>query len=384
VNLGGARPAIPFNRACFVGTEQDYIAESVANGQISGNGPFGHRCEDWLEKHTGASRALLVTSCTHALEMAALLLDLQDGDEVIVPSFTFVSTASAFALRGARIVFADIQPDTLNIDPESVARLIGPRTRAVVIVHYGGVACDMEALTAVVAGRGVPIIEDNAHGLLGRYRGSPLGSFGAAATQSFHETKNFTCGEGGALLLNDPSWIERAEIIREKGTNRSQFFRGQVDKYTWVDLGSSYVLSDVLAAVLYSQLEAWEHIQFSRRTIWDRYDEELTAWATDVGVRRPIVPPDCDQSYHLYYLLLPSLDARTNFIRHLAERDILAVFHYQPLHLSTMGQRVAGPPASLPVTEDIADRLVRLPFYNDLSESDQQQVIEAVIEFRPG
>jgi len=313
--------------------------------------------------------------------MTALLLDIQPGDEVIFPDFTFVSTVNAFVLRGARPVFADVRPDTLNLDEAQVERLITPRTRAIVPVHYAGVGCEMDAILGVAGRYGLAVVEDNAHGLFGKYKGRYLGTFGCLATQSFHETKNFTCGEGGALLINDPRYIERAEIIREKGTNRSRFFRGQVDKYTWVDVGSSYLPSDILAAFLYAQLEAREQIQAKRQRIWHYYYNCLRDWAAAHDVRLPVVPLHCEQPYHMFYLLLPSLAQRQALIAHLKSRGILAVFHYLPLHLSDMGRKFGGRPGDCPVTEDISDRLLRLPFYNDLSESMQAFVVDAIQAF---
>jgi dTDP-4-amino-4,6-dideoxygalactose transaminase len=339
------------------------------------------RCHALLEEQLGAHKALLTTSCTHALEMAALLLDIQPGDEVIIPDFTFVSTVNAFVLRGARPVFADIRPDTLNLDESQLERLITPRTRAVVPVHYAGVGCEMDAILEIAGRHQVVVVEDNAHGLFGKYKGRYLGTFGRLATQSFHETKNFTCGEGGALLINDPQYVERAEIIREKGTNRSRFFRGQVDKYTWVDVGSSYLPSDILAAYLFAQLEAREQIQARRERIWVGYDECLSGWAAARGVGLPFVPQHCEQAYHMYYLLMPTLEERQGLIEHLRARDILSVFHYLPLHLSDMGQSFGGRPGDCPVTESISDRLVRLPFFNDLTEGDQMRIIEAIQAF---
>lgn len=372
---------IPFNRSCLMGREQEYIAQAMTIGQIAGDQTFTRRCHKLLEETVGVQRALLTTSCTHALEMSAILLNLGPGDEVIVPSFTFVSTANAYVLRGAKPVFIDIRPDTLNLDERRLEALITPRTKAIVVVHYAGVGCEMDAIMKIARARNIAVIEDNAHGFLGKYRGQQLGTFGAMATLSFHETKNFTCGEGGALLINDPAFIERAEIIREKGTNRSRFFRGQVDKYTWVDVGSSYLMSDVLAAFLFGQLEARETIQSRRRAIWERYHRELASWATKQAVHQPTVPAHCEQSYHMYYLLMPSLAARTRFINHLKERGILAVFHYLPLHLSDMGRRLGGRPGDCPVAEELSDHLVRLPFFNDMSETDQSRVIEAVCSF---
>ena len=373
---------IPFNRSSLVGREQQYIAEAMKIGQVAGDQTFTRKCHDLLERELGAARALLTTSCTHALEMAALLLDIQSGDEVIVPSFTFVSSANAFVLRGARPVFVDIRPDTMNLDERLLERAISPRTRAIVPVHYAGVACEMDAIIQIADRHGIAVIEDNAHGIFGRYRDRMLGTFGKLATLSFHETKNFTCGEGGALLINDETLIERAEIIREKGTNRSKFFRGEIDKYTWVDVGSSYLMSDVLAAFLFGQLEAWREVQARRRAIWERYDAELADWAAQRGVRTPVVPPRCQQSYHMYYLLMPTPAARSAVIELLKSRGILAVFHYQPLHLSPMGRSLGGRAGDCPVAQDIADRLLRLPFYIELTPADQASVIAALREAR--
>jgi dTDP-4-amino-4,6-dideoxygalactose transaminase len=373
---------IPFNRPSFEGREQLYMAEAISSGHISGDGPFSKRCHAYLESELGAPRALLTTSCTHALEMTALLLDIKPGDEVIVPSFTFVSTVNAFVLRGARPVFIDVRADTLNFDHDQFESLITERTKAAVLVHYAGVGCEMDQIMEVASRRGVRVIEDNAHGLFGRYRGRLLGTFGEMAAQSFHETKNFSCGEGGALIINQESYIERAEVIREKGTNRSRFFRGQVDKYTWTDLGSSYLPSDLLAAVLLAQFEARDRIQAARKRVWETYREELDGWARDNEVRVPTVPQHCDQAFHMFYLVLPSLQARQDLIAHLKARGIMAVFHYLPLHLSAMGRRFSGREGDCPITEQVSDGLLRLPFYTHLSESDQARVIAAVQEFR--
>ena len=360
------------------------MTEGIASGQVSGDGPFTKRCHELLEGALSVPKVLLTTSCTHALEMAALLLDIQPGDEVVVPSFTFVSTINAFVLRGARPRFIDIRPDTLNLDEKQLPDLLNSRTKAVLPVHYAGVGCEMAEIMRLCDARGVAVVEDNAHGLFGRYRGRLLGTFGALAAQSFHETKNFSCGEGGALIINDPSLVESAEIIREKGTDRSRFFRGQVDKYTWVDLGSSYLPSDLLAAILYAQLQARDSIQSRRRRIWNYYHEHLAAWSSHNGVRVPYVPDHCEQSYHMYYLMLPSLAARQAFIAHLRERGIMSVFHYLPLNLSPMGMRLGGRPGECPVTESVSDRLVRLPFFNSLDESDQARVVSAVLDFQAG
>ncbi|NOZ24452.1 MAG: dTDP-4-amino-4,6-dideoxygalactose transaminase [Planctomycetes bacterium] len=371
---------IPFNRPCFVGNEQEYIARSIATGNISGDGLFTKKCTELFERELGVPKVLLTTSCTHALEMAALLLDIQPGDEVLVPSFTFVTTATAFVLRGARPVFADIRPDTLNLDESKLDALITPRTKAIVPVHYAGVASEMDAILGIANRHGIPVVEDSAHGLFGKYKGKCLGTFGQLAAQSFHETKNFTCGEGGALLVNDLQYAARAEIIREKGTNRSSFFRGEVDKYTWVDVGSSYLLADILAAFLYAQLEGREEIEAKRRRVWNTYYEGLKDWAEERGVQLPFVPPYCEQPYHLFYILLPSSEQQQAFIAYLRSRGIQSTFHFLPLHLSDMGRKFGGRPGDCPVTEDASYRLVRLPFYNDLTEEDQNRVVAAVKE----
>lgn len=372
---------IPFNRACLTGNEQAYMLEAVARGHVSGDGEYTRRCRELLQRRLGAAAVLLTTSCTHALEMSALLLNIAPGDEVILPSFTFVSTANAFVMRGARPVFVDIRRDTLNLDETQVARLVTPRTRAIVPVHYAGVGCEMNAIMELAVARGIAVVEDNAHGLFGTYHGKQLGTFGQLATQSYHETKNVTCGEGGALVLNDPALVERAEILREKGTNRSRFFRGQVDKYTWVDIGSSYLPSDLLAAFLLAQLESYDSILQKRRRVWERYWQFLTPLALRFGIVLPVVPEHCEQTYHMFYLLLPNLETRQALITHLKSRGILAVFHYLPLHLSDMGRSFGGRPNDCPVTEEVSDRLLRLPFYNDLSEGEQCEVVEAISDF---
>jgi dTDP-4-amino-4,6-dideoxygalactose transaminase len=370
---------VPFNRPCFAGNEQRYIQEAIASGKISGDGEFTKHCHALLEKALGLPRVLLTTSCTHALEMAALLLNLAPGDEVVIPSFTFVSTVNAFLLRGAKPVFADIRPDTLNLDETRLSGLLTPNTKAVTVVHYAGVGCEMDSILDLCRERGVAVVEDNAHGLFGAYKGRPLGSLGAMSTLSFHETKNFTCGEGGALCISDPGLIKRAEILREKGTDRASFFRGEVDKYTWVDIGSSYLPSEVLAAFLYAQLERREQIQAKRRRIWERYAAGLADWAAKCGVRLPVIPGHCDQSYHMFHLLMPTPESRARLIDTLKAKSILAVFHYLPLHLSPMGRSFGGEQGQCPVCEDVSDRLVRLPFFNDLDEEDQDAVIATVI-----
>lgn len=357
------------------------MQEAIANGHASGNGPFTKRCEQILADAIGSARVLLTSSCTHALEMAALLLRIRPGDEVIMPSFTFVSTANAFVLQGAKPVFVDVRPDTLNLDERLVEKAITSKTRAIVPVHYSGVACQMDDLMALAHQYNLAIVEDNAHGLFGQFQGRPLGSFGQLATLSFHETKNYSCGEGGALLINEPALVERAEIIREKGTNRSRFFRGEVDKYTWVDVGSSYLLSDVMAAYLLAQLENREKIAHKRAAIFDRYMTGLADLQTAEKLRLPIVPDDVDQAYHLFYMLLNSGEERDALLRFLKESNILAVFHYLPLHLAPMSRQFGYDETDCPVTDDISRRLVRLPFYYDLSSAEQARVIERVHDF---
>jgi dTDP-4-amino-4,6-dideoxygalactose transaminase len=373
---------IPFNKPSLAGNETDYLSQCIENMHTAGDGVFSKKCHEILEQTFKVKKALLTTSCTHALEMTALLLDLKPGDEIITPSFTFVSTVNAFVLRGAKPVFGDIRPDTLNLDETKLERLITPKTKAIVVVHYAGIGCEMDTILQIAAAHNLEVIEDNAHGLFGKYKGQYLGTFGAMATQSFHETKNFTCGEGGALLINAERFIERAEIIREKGTHRSRFFRGEVDKYTWVDVGSSYLMSDLLAAYLFAQLEKAEQIQAKRKQIWDNYYHGLGDWAAGSNVRLPIIPGDCEQAYHLFYLLLPSLDSRQNLINHLKSKDILSVFHYLPLHISEMGRKFDGREGDCPVTEDISNRLLRLPFYNSFTQAEQEKVISAVQEWK--
>ena len=373
---------VPFNRPSVEGREIELVREAISVHHISGDGIFTRQANAMLESILGVPKVLLTTSCTHALEMAAILLDLAPGDEVIVPAFTFVSGVNAFVLRGARPVFADIRPDTLNIDETAIERLITTRTRVIAPVHYAGVGCDMNVILDVANRHAVDVVEDNAHGLFGTYHGRPLGTFGRMATLSFHETKNINCGEGGALVINDPTLIERAEVVREKGTNRSRFFRGQVDKYTWVDIGSSYLPSDMLAAYLVGQMEKADVIQSKRRRVWKRYDEELAGWAAGQGIQSPVVPVGCEQPFHLYYLLFRSLEERTSMIAHLGERNVFGAFHYLPLNTSEMGKRFGGRAGQCPVAESVSDRLLRLPFYNNLTDDDQQRVIDAIHSWR--
>ena len=373
---------IPFNRPFATGDEIDYMCAAIATPKFSGDGNFTAQCHTLLEQSLGIQKAFLTTSCTHALEMAALLVKIAPGDEVILPAFTFVSTANAFVLRGARPVFADIRADTLNIDESQIEQCITERTKAIFLVHYAGVGCEMDRILAIARRHAIAVVEDNAHGLYGKYRRRYLGTSGQLAALSFHETKNFSCGEGGALLINDAQFNQRAEILREKGTNRSRFFRGEIDKYNWVDVGSSYLPSDLLAAFLRAQLEHRDQIQSMRRQIWENYARELASWAETNGALLPIIPPECEQSYHMFYLIMISFESRQALISHLAGLGILAVFHYLPLHLSPMGLRFGGRQGDCPVTEDLADRLLRLPFFTGMSASEQAQVIDAVRAFR--
>jgi dTDP-4-amino-4,6-dideoxygalactose transaminase len=375
--------SIPFNRPDITVDDRQHLADAISEGHSSGSGRYTKLVEQLVESVTDTPKALLTTSCTHALELSARLCDLKPGDEVIVPSYTFVSTASAFALCGAKPVFVDSRRDTLNIDPTLVEAAITSRTRALCVVHYGGVACEMEALMKIAAQHGLLLIEDNAHGLFAKYKSRYLGTFGALATQSFHETKNLTCGEGGALLVNDEKLVERAEILREKGTDRGRFLRGQVDKYTWVDIGSSWVLSDLLAAILWGQLQRADVINARRIEIWNRYHAVLRDWARHHDVQQPAVPEGCEHVGHVYHLRFTHAEQRTRFIGHMKSRSIMCVFHYQPLHLSPVGRRLGGHAGQCPVSEHAGECLVRLPLFNTLSESGHDRVIETVLDFTP-
>ncbi|WP_349744982.1 dTDP-4-amino-4,6-dideoxygalactose transaminase [Stenotrophomonas geniculata] len=359
---------IPFNRPFMTGKELPMISQAHANGHLSGDGPFTKKCHQWLRERTGAASALLTHSCTAALEMAALLLDLEPGDEVIMPSFTFVSTANAFALRGAVPVFVDIRSDTLNIDEALIEAAITSRTRAICVVHYAGVACEMDTIVQIAQRHGVAVVEDAAQGIMSSYKGRALGTIGELGAFSFHETKNVISGEGGALLCRDTEFGERAEIIREKGTNRSRFFRGQVDKYTWVDVGSSYLPGEIIAAFLNAQLNEAEDITSRRLAIWDRYHAWAAPHEAAGALRRPIVPKECVHNAHMYYLLLPSLEARTKFIFSMKESGVQTVFHYIPLHSSPAGEQLGRTSGNLDVTDDISNRLVRLPLWLGLEE----------------
>ncbi|KIQ28133.1 dTDP-4-amino-4,6-dideoxygalactose transaminase [Xanthomonas campestris] len=368
---------IPFNWPHMTGKELYYIAESHFNGRLAGDGPFTRRCHGWLETRTGY-RALLTHSCTAALEIAALLLDIQPGDEIIMPSYTFVSTANAFVLRGGVPVFVDIREDTLNLDEQLIERAISARTRAIVPVHYAGVACAMDPILEIAARHGLHVVEDAAQGVMASYKGRPLGALGDIGTYSFHETKNVICGEGGALLVRDPTLAQRAEVIREKGTDRSRFFRGEVDKYTWQEVGSSFLPGELTAAFLWAQLEEAERITRGRLDTWQRYHHALQPLEQAGALRRPIVPDDCQHNAHMYYILLENEHERQRVLHTLKAQGIGCVFHYVPLHTSPAGQRHGRSADELPVTTRQSERLLRLPLWTGLSEGQQDRVIEAL------
>ncbi|MDJ1136891.1 dTDP-4-amino-4,6-dideoxygalactose transaminase [Streptomyces iconiensis] len=375
---------VPFNVPYVSRNEADHIREALASGKVDGDGPFADRATTLLRKATGAGAALLAPSCTHALEIAALVLELRPGDEVIMPSFTFPSTANAFALRGAVPVFVDCRPDTLNLDERLLEPAITERTRAVVVMHYAGVSCEMDEIRRVASRHGLPIVEDNAHGLAASYHGSALGTFGVLATQSFHATKNIQCGEGGALLVNDPRLLDGAEIARDKGTNRCQYLRGRVEKYRWIELGSSYLLSEVLAAYLTAQLEDMPRIQERRHAVWNRYHDRLADWAERHRIARPAVPPGCEHPAHLYYLLLPDQPSRDAVLAHLNAHGVQATFHYQPLHTSSAGRKYGrSAPDGCPVTVSAADRLIRLPLFAGMTTAETDRVVDALLSYRP-
>ena len=369
---------IPFNRPTLAGREYEYIKTAVDSGQLSGNGPFTKRCHEWLEKATGSGRALLTHSCTAALEMSALLLGLDSGDEVIMPSFAFVSTANAFVLRRAVPVFVDVRSDTLNIDETLIERAITPRTRAIVALHYAGVSCEMDSILDIAARHGLAVVEDAAQGIKASYHGRALGSMGRFGTISFHETKNVIAGEGGALLLNDPSDVQRAEVIWEKGTNRSEFFRGGAAKYTWLDLGSSFLPGELTAAFLQAQLEEADRLCMRRRHLWQRYHQRLERLEQSGVLRRPILPDGCRSNGHLYYVLLPTADAQAALRNALQDRGIDAVFHYVPLHSSPAGRRFGRASGPLSVTDDVWQRLIRLPLWGGMSEDEIDEVTGAI------
>jgi dTDP-4-amino-4,6-dideoxygalactose transaminase len=366
---------IPFNRPFVVGRELGYIRQAIANSHLSGDGPFTRKCHEWLEKRCGSAKALLTHSCTAALEMAAILAGVQSGDEIIMPSYTFVSTANAFVLRGGVPVFVDIREDTLNLDETKIEEAITPRTRAIAPVHYAGIGCQMDAVLAIARKYDLLVIEDAAQGLLSSYGGQPLGTIGHLGTVSFHETKTVISGEGGALLVNEPRWIDRAEIVREKGTNRSKFFRGEVDKYTWVDIGSSYLPSEIIAAFLWAQLEDAERITERRLALWQQYHATFADLESRGKIRRPVVPAGCTHNAHMYYVLLPSAEARRRALQSLKTGNINAVSHYVPLHTSPAGRKLGRSYGDLSVTEDLSQRLIRLPLWVGMTEEMIQRVV---------
>lgn len=371
---------IPFNWPYMTGKELYYIAESHFNGRLAGDGPFTKRCHEWLEERTGSKRVLLTHSCTAALEMAALLLDIQPGDEIIMPSYTFVSTANAFVLRGGVPVFVDIWEDTLNLDERLIEAAITPRTRAIVPVHYAGVACEMDTIMAIAKRHSLKVVEDAAQGVMASYKGRALGSIGDLGAFSFHETKNVISGEGGALLANDPAYALRAEIIREKGTDRSRFFRGEVDKYTWQEVGSSFLPGELIAAFLWAQLEEAERITKERLTVWQRYHDMLEPLEFKGFLRRPIMPDSCQHNGHMYYILLAPETDRQKVLNILKGHDIFPVFHYVPLHSSPAGKRYGRSHGSLAVTNELSERLIRLPLWIGLTEENQIKILASLKE----
>ena len=375
---------IPFNIPPYLGTETEYIREAIHNHKICGDGPFTKQCHHWLEEKTGTAKALLTTSCTHALEMAALLLDIKPGDEVILPSFTFCSTADAFVLRGAKLVFVDIRPDTMNIDETKIEDAVTDKTVAIVPVHYAGVACEMDTIMDIAKRHNLKVVEDAAQAVMSSYKGQALGAIGDFGCYSFHETKNYSMGEGGALLIKDPSKIEEAESLREKGTNRSVFLRGQIDKYTWVDHGSSYLPSDMNAAYLWAQLQEADRINDNRLASWNKYYAAFEELEKEGLVQRPIVPAECRHNAHMFYLKAKDLEERTALISFLKQNDILAVFHYIPLHGAPAGLKFGAFHGADEYTTKESDRLLRLPMYYNLSDADSDKVIDTVYKFYKG
>jgi dTDP-4-amino-4,6-dideoxygalactose transaminase len=372
---------IPFNKVSIIGKETNNIIDAVSNGWIGGDGEFTNKVQRLLESSIECKKSLLTTSCTHALEMAAILIDLKDDEEVIVPSYTFTSSALAFMMNGAKIVFSDIRQDTLNIDEAKLENLINNKTKAIVVVHYAGVACNMDEINRIGKKYNLVIVEDNAHGLYGKYKGKFLGTIGDLATQSFHETKNFTCGEGGALLINNNKFFDRAEIIREKGTDRSKFFRGEIDKYSWVDKGSSYVMSDILAAFLYGQLELSSFIQSSRKETFEKYYFELSDWALLNGVRLPYCPEECESAFHMFYLIMPSHSQQLKMISYLKSNGISSTFHYIPLHTSKVGRELGYIDSDLPVSLEVSLKIVRLPLFNTISSDEIGFIIDKIKKY---
>ena len=372
---------IPFNKPFIIGKELYYISQSVLSGKIAGDGLFTKKCNSLMEELFCAKKVLLAHSCTAALEMAAILCNISEGDEVILPSFTFVSTANAFLLRGAKLVFVDIRQDTLNIDENLISDVITDRTKILLPVHYAGVSCEMDAIMEIAGKNGIYVVEDAAQGVSAKYKGRYLGTIGDIGAYSFHETKNFICGEGGAIVINNEQFIERAEIIREKGTNRSKFFRGEIDKYTWVDIGSSYLPSDILAAFLYAQIENLEKINKKRSTLFDFYYKELISLVNEGMIKLPYVPSSCSSNNHLFYIILEDEKTRNRLMDYMKTKSILSVFHYLPLHLSPMGKSMGYSDGQLPITESISSRLLRLPFYYELKTWEQEVVVDTIKNF---
>ena len=372
---------IPFNKPSFSGNELEYINDAVSREHISGDGFYTKKCQELLEQRFSAKKVLLTTSCTHSLEIASILLDLKEGDEVIVPSYTFVSTVNAFMLRSAKPVFVDIREDTKNIDEKLIEEKITDKTRAIFVVHYAGISCDMNKIMSLAEKYNLFVVEDAAQGVNSKYGEKYLGTIGAFGCYSFHETKNYICGEGGALVINDERFIERAEIIREKGTNRSKFFRGEIDKYTWVDIGSSYLPSDVLSAFLFAQLEKMNEIQNIRKTIFEKYFMECEILEKKCNIKLPFIPANCSPNYHMFYLTLNSEIQRDDLIKYLNGKGIKSVFHYVPLHVSSMGMKLGYKEGDLPITEGVSKRLLRLPFYNVLTKEEQSYVIEQICSY---
>ena len=372
---------IPFNKPFLAGKELYYIAQAVLSGHTAGDGMFTKKCQTLMQEKFGASKILLTHSCTGAMEMAAVLCEIEPGDEVILPSFTFVSTANAFYLRGSKLIFVDIQPDTLNIDVQKIENAITENTKIIVPVHYAGVACDMDTIMDIAQRHKLYVVEDAAMGVNAKYKDVYLGTIGDIGAYSFHETKNYICGEGGAIVLNNEKFFERAEIIREKGTNRSKFFRGQVDKYTWVDIGSSYLPSDILAAFLYAQLENMEQINRRREKLFNYYYKALIPLVNDGKLRLPYVSSECESNSHLFYIILKDEETRNGLMDHLRSKGIHSVFHYLPLHLSVVGRSMGYKEGQLPITESMSGRLLRLPFFYELTEEDQATVVKAINDF---
>ncbi len=372
---------IPFNKPSIVGNELSYIKQAVESGKISGDGDFTTKCHDFIQARYGVKKALLTTSCSSALDMTAILAGIKKEDEVIMPSFNFVSAANSFYIRNATIRFAEIREDTLNIDEDKIEEAINPFTRAIVLIHYAGVSCEMDKIVQIARNYNLILIEDAAHAIEAKYKDSYLGSIGNLGCYSFHETKNVICGEGGALLLNDESFFERAEIIREKGTNRSKFFRGEVDKYSWVDIGSSFLPSEVLSAFLYAQFEKIYNINKKRSYIWNHYYENLEIFQKKGLLRLPVIPDNCTHNSHIFYILLNDLKTRNDLMDHFKRSNIIAVFHFLPLHLSPMGAKLGYRPGDFPVTEDVSDRILRLPLFYDLNKEDLDRIIKVIKSF---